>query len=79
MDFKQFFEALSPPEQKRFAEISGGKVDYLRTHLAAPARRRRVPRKDLMEGLHRALREFGVDCEKESLLAYFYENCEERT
>lgn len=71
--FKSFYTGL--PEEKRgeFAEAAGTTTGYIEAHLIAPAHRRKVPNKPLMERLSAACGQFGAPFNKAQLVAYFYE------
>lgn len=73
MSFKTFYQALSEERRAAFADAAQTTTGYIETHLIAPAKRRRVPNKPLMDRLAVACTEFGAEFSKEQLLAYFYE------
>ncbi|MBY0411362.1 MAG: hypothetical protein K2Q97_14865 [Burkholderiaceae bacterium] len=71
--FKSFYTALPDDRRTAFAEAAGTTTGYIESHLIAPAHRRKVPNKPLMDRLSAACGQFGADFSKEQLLAYFYE------
>lgn len=68
-DLKAYWKALSKDERKDLAEAAGTTVLYIQTHLV---RRTKIPGKDAMERLFRALSQRGALDRKELLLAFFY-------
>lgn len=76
--FSDFYRSLPEERRSAFAESAGTTTRYIETHLIAPAIRRKVPNKPLMERLAVACGEFGAPFSKEQLVAYFYELPKER-
>jgi hypothetical protein len=50
-DFRTWFLSLSAAERERFALTAGTTPEYIRCHLIAPLRRRKTPRRELIDGL----------------------------
>lgn len=71
--FKDFYLSLTDPQREALAARAGTTTNYIRTHLIAPARRRKTPNKDLMNDLAIACTEAGAPFDKAQLLEYFYE------
>lgn len=71
--FSDFYRSLPESQRAAFAISAGTTTRYIETHLIAPAVRRKVPNKPLMERLAAACGQFGAPFSKEQLVAYFYE------
>ena len=71
--FKEFFLGLTESEREALASSAGTTVNYIRTHLIAPAHRRKTPNKELMNRLAVACAEKGARFDRAQLLEYFYE------
>ena len=72
--FRSFYLELPEVRRAEFAQRAGTTTRYIETHLVAPASRRKIPNKPLMERLAAACAEFGAAFSKDELVAYFYES-----
>lgn len=68
-DLKAYWKALGKDERKALAEDAGTTMLYMQMHLV---RRAKIPGKDLMDRIFRALKSRGALDRKELLLAFFY-------
>lgn len=68
-DFKEFWQGLSLDEKKQLAKEAGTTVNYIRTHLVYA---RRVPSRNYMTELHKAVTRINPEISKEQLLSFFY-------
>lgn len=73
-DFRAFFLGLSQEDREALATRAEYRPQYIRIHLAAPAGRRKVPKKDGMDRLFAACQERGATFTKAALVAWFYES-----
>lgn len=69
MDFKNYYQSLTPAQKLEFALEAGTSVHYITTHLVYG---RKVPKPKLLNGLASACEKFNSGITKEMLLNFFY-------
>jgi hypothetical protein len=68
-DFHRWYLGLTAEERARFASAAGTSPEYIRCHLIGPLRRRKTPRRELLDGLVRAAEGRFT---REQLLGWFF-------
>lgn len=69
MDFKNYYQSLTPVLKLEFALEAGTSVHYINTHLVYG---RKIPKPKLINGLTRACEKYNAGISKEALLDFFY-------
>lgn len=69
MEYSKYFFDMSEVEQDEYAIRAGTTGRYLRTHVLVPSVRRKIPRRDKIEGLVNAT--CGA-CTIDDVLSYLY-------
>lgn len=69
MNIDEYYKSLNPAGKKAFADRAGTTTNYIETHLLAPVRRRRTPRRELFNALVEASNYMVT---REELFDWFY-------